>query len=210
MTDEIAEQQNAGAPEHAPRRRLPAGLIGLAGLALLSSLIMAALLLIGPPGRNAAGGGPALTPVPDRISDGALAPVFESETPAGEPVSLEALRGRPVVLNFWATWCAPCRVEMPALQRASERYAGEGLTILAVNAMEPAGRVTEFMDELGLTFPAVLDPDGEILDLYGVRVFPTTIVVDAEGRIRAEHYGPLTDEQIDEYLALAAGQTDAD
>lgn len=204
MTDDVAKQQNAEMPDDTPRRRLPAGLIGLAGLALLSSLVMAALLLIGPPGRSA-GGGSALTPVPDRISDGALAPGFQSETPAGEPISLEALRGRPVVLNFWATWCGPCRVEMPALQRASERYAGDGLTILAVNAMEPADRVTGFMEELGLTFPAVLDPDGEILDLYGVRVFPTTIVVDAEGRIRAEHYGPLTDELIDEYLALAVG-----
>jgi cytochrome c biogenesis protein CcmG/thiol:disulfide interchange protein DsbE len=106
-----------------------------------------------------------------------------------------------VILNFWATWCAPCRVEMPALQAASERYADQGVVLLAVNASESRDQVADYMDELGLTFPAVLDPQGEIIDLYEVRVFPTTIWIDAEGVVRAEHYGALDDALIDDYLA---------
>ena len=178
------------------------------GLAILltggvaAGLLMAALTIFGP--QQAAGprgGYAAPTPIPERVAVGEPAPDFTGQTPEGETISLSDLRGSPVAVNFWATWCAPCRVEMPALQEASARYADEGLVILAVNAGESAGAVKSYAEELGLTFPLILDPDGEIIDLYAVRFFPTTVWVDAEGRVQAKHLGPLTPDLIDRYVA---------
>ena len=207
---EWGSQREPDSGVHSPPRALPRSIVLLSLLGLLAGGIMAAAILLNP-AISAAGSGPAAggvpTPVPDRVAEGEPAPDFTATTAEGEPITLSDLRGRPVVLNFWATWCAPCRVEMPALQGASERYADSGLIILAVNAMEPADRVSAYMQELGLTFPAVLDPDGAVLDLYGIRVFPTTVVIDAGGRVQAQHYGPLTDDLIDEYMALVAGGT---
>ena len=133
---------------------------------------------------------------------GARAPQFDLPRIDGPRLRLADLSGSPVVLNFWATWCAPCRVEMPALQAA---YDAGKVTVLAVNAGEPEDAIQAYMDELGLTFPAVLDPSGDILDLYGVRVFPTTVWVDRQGIVRAEHLGPLTADLIDQYSQEMAG-----
>jgi len=142
------------------------------------------------------------TPIPDRVSEGKPAPDFTGRTTNGEMISLSDYRGSSVAVNFWATWCAPCRVEMPALQAA---YDAGKVTVLAVNAGEPEDAIQAYMDELGLTFPAVLDPSGDILDLYGVRVFPTTVWVDRQGIVRAEHLGPLTADLIDQYSQEMAG-----
>jgi thiol-disulfide isomerase/thioredoxin len=142
------------------------------------------------------------------VSEGKPAPVFTGMTAEGETISLSDYRGSPVAVNFWATWCAPCRVEMPVLQEA---YDAGQIVVLAVNAGESGGTVQAYMDELGLTFPAVLDPNGDILDLYAVRVFPTTVWVDGEGLVRAEHLGPLTPELIDQYIVeieAAGSETD--
>lgn len=182
-------------------RRLPTGLLALVALGLVTGIAMGLLTAFGPqraPGVGGQGGLP--TPVPDRSAAGSSAPDFTAQTADGETIVLSDLRGRPVALNFWATWCAPCRVEMPELQSASERYAEDGLVILAVNAGESAETVRGFMDELGLTFPAVLDPDGEIVSLYGVRVFPTTIWIDVEGVIRGQHFGALDESLIERYM----------
>ena len=100
---------------------------------------------------------------------GKPAPDFTAETLGGDTITLGDLRGSPVALNFWATWCVPCTVEMPALESAAARYADQNLVVLAVNAGEPANVVGAFMDEYNLTFPALLDPDGGILDLYAIR-----------------------------------------
>lgn len=151
------------------------------------------------------------TPIAEAAAVGATAPDFTAVTPAGDEIALSDYRGQPVAINFWATWCAPCEVEMPALQAATERHSDAGLAVLAVNAGEGAETVETFMDERGLTFPALLDPDGDVLDLYEVRVFPTTVWVGADGVVRAKHLGPLDDALIDRYvadLAAAAGAAD--
>lgn len=181
-------------------RRFPVGLAVLLGVGLLAGLVMG-ILTVPNPQRTLGGSRGLPTPIPDVVSEGRPAPDFTAQTADGGSITLSDLRGRPVALNFWATWCAPCRVEMPALQAASERYADNGLAILAVNAGESAEAVGEYMRELGLTFPAILDPDGEIVDLYGVRVFPTTVWIDAEGVVRAEHFGPLGDDLIDRIMS---------
>jgi peroxiredoxin len=119
----------------------------------------------------------------------------------GNPVSLSDLEGRPVIINFWATWCAPCRIEMPELQEAYDAYQDEELAILALNQDEPADLAREyFVDEMGLTFTALLDDNSAISIAFGTFGLPTTFFIDAEGTITAIHRGPMTLEQIEGYL----------
>ncbi len=128
---------------------------------------------------------------------GSPAPDFTAQTLQGESVSLSDLRGQVVLINFWATWCAPCRVEMPAIQA---RYNRGGFTVLAVDFDESAELVQAFVDDLELSFPVLLDPGGEIQNLYRVRGYPTSFFVDAEGIIRVFHIGDMSEAEIDNYL----------
>ena len=151
-------------------------------------------------------GGDAPTSIPARAAVGQLAPSFSADTSDGKTLTLDELRGTPVALNFWATWCAPCRAEMPELQSAVTRYADQGLVVLGIDASESAEQVEAYMDDLALTFPSVIDPDGSIAILYGVYAFPTTIWLDAEGIVRIRHLGALTKDDIDRYMADLVGQ----
>ena len=182
----------------------------LLAFGLFSGGVMAFLTILNPSRSTnlATFNGP--TPVPDRISEGVQAPDFTGVTPDGDTYQLSDLRGRPIAVNFWATWCAPCRVEMPELQAAYEAHGGEGFVILAINAGDTPEATQAFIDELDLTFPSILDENGDIVDLYEIRVFPTTIWIDAEGIVRAENFGPLTSEMIDTYLNELATPYSAD
>lgn len=121
----------------------------------------------------------------------------------GNSISLSDYKGRPVIMNLWATWCAPCRIEMPALQDAVERYEDEGLAILALNQAESAEVAGQyFYDEMGLTFTPLLDENSSVAASYGgMNVLPTTYFIDQEGEVSAVHRGPLTPGQIDGYLS---------
>jgi len=120
----------------------------------------------------------------------------------GQPVELDDFRGRPVILNFWATWCPPCRLEMPDLQAAYERHQADGLVILAINREETAVAVRDFFyDGLDLTFTPLLDETGDVSRLYGVVNYPTSVFVNGDGVVTAVHLGLMTKEQIEDYLA---------
>jgi peroxiredoxin len=120
----------------------------------------------------------------------------------GNLVQLSELNGRPLILNFWATWCPPCLVEMPDLQATYERHQSDGLMILAINREETAVTVREFFyDELDLTFTPLLDETGDVARLYGIVNYPTSIFVDEDGVVTAVHRGLMTEEQIEDYLA---------
>jgi len=129
----------------------------------------------------------------------APAPDFELTSLSGETIQLKDYRGKPVLLNFWATWCAPCRLEMPAFQSRFEESGG-ALAIVAVNNAESASDVQGFVDDFGLSFDVLLDPDAEIQRLYLVRGYPTSMLIDAEGIIRVQHIGLMTEDQLDGYL----------
>lgn len=142
--------------------------------------------------------GAALVPVV-----GAPAPDFTLADPDGVRYTLSELRGQVVVLNFWATWCTPCRIEMPMLQARYDRDRENGLIVLGVNFDEPAADVRLFGRELGISFPLLLDPGAGVQRLYRVRGYPSTFVVDREGKLVVEHIGLMSASQLDDYL----GQT---
>ncbi|MFN2222611.1 MAG: TlpA disulfide reductase family protein [Candidatus Promineifilaceae bacterium] len=123
----------------------------------------------------------------------------------GRPVSLSDFRGRPVVVNFWATWCAPCRLEMPVFEKIYEQHQDDGLAILALNQSEQAAVARDFFyDEMGLTFTPLLDKNSDISALYGsYSVLPSTFFIDADGKVVAIHRGPLTEGLMLDYLAAA-------
>lgn len=134
---------------------------------------------------------------------GQQAPNFEIVTDAGETQQLSDLRGDAVLLNFWATWCGPCRVEMPEFERVEQQRGDDGLTVLAVNNRETAQKVRAFRDEIGVTFPFALDETGAIQTLYGVREYPTTLLIDRDGIVLARHVGPLTADQLERLVQSA-------
>lgn len=142
----------------------------------------------------------------DPIARGSEAPEFALQTVDGETFRLSRHRGQVVLLNFWATWCGPCRIEMPALQRQHERSSAGGFIVAGVNAGESREDVKSYGDELGLEFPLLLDPQEEVQRLYQIRAYPTSVLIDQEGRVARVHFGVLTEELLDQYLMdLGAG-----
>jgi cytochrome c biogenesis protein CcmG/thiol:disulfide interchange protein DsbE len=118
--------------------------------------------------------------------------------------SLASLRGRVVVLNFWASWCGPCKREAPVLEAAWRRYRGRGVVVLGVDSQDFAADARRFARRFGVDYPIVHDGPGGVAGRYGVAGFPETWFVDRRGRLVAEHVvGPLTAERLQEDLELA-------
>jgi peroxiredoxin len=139
-----------------------------------------------------------------KVEVGQPVPDFTLETPGGELVSLSDFRGQVVVLNFWATWCMPCRAEMPEFQVLWEEHEARGdLMLLAVNLQESKTQVNGFVEDFGLTFPVVLDTSGEVLDEYGLPGLPGTFFIDAAGVLRARVLGPLSVDRLREGVESA-------
>lgn len=140
------------------------------------------------------------------VREGEAAPEIVLRNLAGETVALSGYRGRPVMINFWATWCGPCRLEMPLFQNAHE--TNEDLVVLAVNSLEPPATVQPYVDAMGLTFPVVLDETGRYSLIYRVDALPTTIFVDRDGVVVRAHRGaipsrPRLKPMLDEILGAA-------
>lgn len=132
-------------------------------------------------------------------SIGLPAPNFELKSLKGDLIRLSDLQGKIILINFWATWCAPCRLEMASIQARADRYPTQ-LEVLAVNYDEPQDLVQSFVDELNLKFNVLLDPGAMVQSLYRVRGYPTTFLVDESGVVRFVHIGILTEDQLDRYL----------
>lgn len=131
---------------------------------------------------------------------GQIAPNFKLRDPHDRIYELKDFAGNIVLLNFWATWCAPCRLEMPLLEQHSHEFADENLVILAINLQESVAEVQEFVDEMGLSFPVLLDEDGHVSEQYRIIGYPSTFIIDSTGRIRTIHIGIITEPQLREYL----------
>ena len=176
-----------------PQRRLAwiGPLLTMFGCALLAMGCLAA------PGANPALSGKTKV----GIKEGQLAPDFELETMAGEIVKLIDYRGQVVLINFWATWCSYCRTEFPEIQDAYESNQEKGFVVLAINVQDRKESVQAYAQELGLTFPVLLDPLGRASSRYKARGLPTSYFVDQEGVIVLKKVGPVNTPIIQGVLA---------
>ncbi len=139
---------------------------------------------------------------------GKSAPGFMLATLDGTEVSLSQFRGHPVLINFWASWCVPCRKEMPELVRSYEAHKAEGFVLLGLNLtyMDTVPDVQAFVKEFNVTFPVLLDKDGTVAErLYGVQGIPTSIFANRDGVVVRIQIGPMTGQQIDQYVGEILG-----
>ena len=153
--------------------------------------LVALVTLCGPPAM----GQPAITDLLGVLNlsnypSGMRPPTFKSRTAAGQTVALADLRGKVVLLTFWATWCAECRPEMPLFESLHRDFAAQGLTVLGVNVREGTGAIAQYAQALGVTFPLVVDQQGRITTAYGVIGLPTTFLIGRDGRTVALATGP--------------------
>ncbi len=167
------------------------------GLAVLGAILGGLILL----DRDSAGDsefGPL-----DSLSPqvGEPAPQFALRGPDGEVVQLSEFTGQPVWINFWATWCGPCRRELPDIQLLANEFTDEGLVVLAVNQGESAGRAADFWEELELDLPVLLDSAQNVSEQYRLIGLPNNFFIDRDGILRGFQHGFLTDGQMREKLA---------
>ena len=121
--------------------------------------------------------------------EGQQAPDFALKSSTGENLRLSEFRGDVVMINFWATWCGPCRQEMPLLDELYSRYQRVGFNLLGVNIDEDSNRAMNMIEELGVNFPVLFDARKEVSKLYEVEAMPVTVIVDREGTVRYVHHG---------------------
>ena len=121
--------------------------------------------------------------------EGQPAPDFALKSSTGENLRLSEFRGDVVMINFWATWCGPCRQEMPLLDELHNRYERVGFNLLGVNIDDDSRRAMQMIDELGVDFPVLFDDRKEVSEMYDVETMPVTVLVDREGTVRYVHLG---------------------
>ena len=173
-------------------KRIKGPLLLIAGLGL--GLSLGLLVFYGGPSLGGQATARQLPPtVGSEVAD------FSLKQLDGTTLTLADLRGRPVLINFWATWCPPCREEMPLLERTAQTYGGR-LVVVGVDYGEDAQTVAAFVQSLGIHFPIALDSNGEVAGRYFVRSYPASFFVDADGILRAQHLGALTADLMVTYL----------
>ncbi len=138
------------------------------------------------------------------VGPGARAPEVDLPTLAGSRAQLSKLRGHPVVVSFWGTWCPPCRTEFPELVRVQAAYGPAGLFVLAVNGRDQemsTKTVQQFVDEFSAPFQVALDDHGRARRAFLIQGLPTTVFIDTGGMVREVHRGPITHEELERGLA---------
>ena len=160
---------------------------------LVAVLLLLAVLLGG-----CGGGASAET---TGVNQGNLAADFTLETVDGTEVSLSDYRGDVVLVNFWATWCPPCRAEIPDFEAAYRERQGDGFVVLGINVEESREAVAPFAQAMGMSYPVLLDRGGQVMKMYRAPGLPISLFIDRDGVIRVRHVGFLTGEQLQKYLA---------
>jgi cytochrome c biogenesis protein CcmG/thiol:disulfide interchange protein DsbE len=185
----------AAVAEPAPRPRPTRRIAALVGIALVTTIAIVGFVGLVRPGS--AGGG--------AIAKGQPVPAIHGTALDGSPIDLASLRGHPVVVNFWASWCGPCQQEMPLLAQKAQQHAGSGLEILGVLSDDTAANGKAFETTYGATWPSVLDGDGSIKKAYQVIGRPQSYFIDKDGILRSIQIGYLTDADFERQLAMISG-----
>jgi peroxiredoxin len=162
----------------------------------VQTVILAALVLVG-----GFAIGQSLFFGNDTPREGNKAPGFSLLGMDDKTHRLEDYRGKPLIINFWASWCEPCKVEMPAIQNQYMKWKDKGVQVIGMNLDEPQVTVQSFVKQYQLTFPILYDPGWVVRDLYGVTKYPTTFFIDASGEIRLIKLGVMDEAFIDETLS---------
>jgi cytochrome c biogenesis protein CcmG, thiol:disulfide interchange protein DsbE len=174
-------------------RRLPLPVLVVAAVTPL--VLLAALVIV------LAARLPTVSPT----APGAAAPDFTLTGLDGEPIALADLRGHPVVVNFWASWCGPCVEEFPLLRDAAARHADSGLVVVGIVNEDRVESALRFMADHGATWSAAMDPGGRVAAAYGILGVPETYFIDRDGRIAARQIGQFTAASLEEKLAAITG-----
>lgn len=147
--------------------------------AILVTIVTTGLLITGCTGDSE----------PSVATVGEAAPNFELQNLDGQSISLSSLKGKPVLINFWATWCKPCVSEMPYIQEIHEERSDTGLMVLAINIGDSSTEVEEFLQNYNLALPVLLDTKDVVAPKYGIRYIPTTFFIDKDGIVRNKVIG---------------------
>ncbi|BBI36732.1 peroxiredoxin family protein [Cohnella abietis] len=138
------------------------------------------------------------------INQGNVAPDFELNTLDGDSYKLSDFRGQKVIVNMWATWCPPCRAEMPDMQKFYEKHKDENTTVIAINmttSEKSIDRISKFINEFGITFPVLLDEQNKVGDIYQVYALPTSFIIDSKGVIQQKVTGPMNHEMMEKMVS---------
>ena len=172
-------------------------LIG-SGLVLISLVVFLTILKPALVSQSSTSGGNEYSVVPGEVNY--PAPKLTLASLTGENMSLSKFQGQVVLVNNWATWCPPCKAEMPSLQSYFEDHAPDGFTIIGIESGETAEEVSQFVDSYGLTFQIWLDPNGKALLVFHNNNLPSSYVVDRQGTVRLAWTGPISLKMLEEYV----------
>ena len=192
MMNEQGTEIGVGKPQQARKQSVLPLVFVLVGVALV--LISAGAILLGRSSGSTEAGVSVAPRVGQRLADFALTDLD------GQTVRLSDFAGRPVLINAWATWCPPCRAEMPDLNAYYRANRERGFVILAVNAGESRELAAGFVDEMGLEFPVLLDSDYALMDRLLIDNYPTSILVGADGLVKTIHIGLFRPEQMEKEI----------
>lgn len=138
----------------------------------------------------------------DRVKEGSIAPNFVLQSVDGERIELKDLKGKGVFLNFWGTWCGPCKQEFPYMANQYEVFKNRGVEIVAVNVGESNIAVKNFMESYGVNFPVAMDKDRQVTEAYDITPLPTTFLINPEGKVIKVIKGTMTERNVYEYMNL--------